>query len=317
TFFVFCIYTLFHFIAISEPTWENMSRLYIGSLIGYPIGRVLSTREKQYVMTFFLVFSFLLLTGMFINFGKVLTSSAALKLNRVGIGEGVGILFVYTMLSALISSVSIVRRSLMFIVGGIIQFLNLVTLTGRGSVIFSTATVAMFYLVYNKKSNMVWKKILLLAIFAVFMYFTLIYLSTIFPWVSRFNLRNMLSDPSVVGNHIFVGRFDLYKESLKVFSQRVFFGAGYGEVYSHNIFLETMSCFGIVGLILFCAFLASFFAEAIKSDMVRKRDVLCNIAFAIFVFLLLYRQTSFSWANHKALMFFAGAVVSEISRSNS
>jgi len=126
------------------------------------------------------------------------------------------------------------------------------------------------------------------------------------PLLRRFSINNIISDPSIVGNENYSGRFGLYNKSLNLIYQSPLFGHGLGVIYAHNIFLEFMTALGLIGSIIFMLWLFVIFINIIKKNKFKPNYILI----ALFIQSFIYKQTSFNFSSYKSLFIFGGMLIS-------
>lgn len=311
TFLILFNYLTFNLIFISNLTFENIIFLYFGSLIGYLIGRFSNNDTILYFYKSLKFFIPIILGKLVFYFNIVIKNPLDLKgFNRVGIGLGVGFLILYLLNKSVYSNLNIAYRIIFFILGLIMWFLNIIVLSGRGSTIF---TIFAFFLTLIITKKIKFKNfILFLALFLIFYIFLTTNNTMIqfFPRLGRFTISGMFNDPSVTGNYYFIGRFDLYKESLNLISSSPIFGNGYSSIYSHNMILETLASYGFIGLFLLILFLFEISKKIYKLIKLNPNDEIISFVIACFLFALFYYQTSFGWYSYKTLFFFSGVISS-------
>lgn len=188
-----------------------------------------------------------------------------------------------------------------YIVGILI---NVVVIGARGATIMILLS-SFIIVIFNEKKKVRYIMIFLVGIILYFVFFTegSILLEKI-PQLSRFSIQGIIKDTSIIGSASTIGRSQYFKESIYVIKKNIF-GKGVGAIYSHNIFLEFGSALGIVGLIVFSIWCCNIIYKAI--DVIKVNTVIV----AIFIFLFLYRQTSFAIFAHKSLFIFAALIVNQ------
>jgi len=302
-------YLTFNLIFISNLTFENIISLYLGSLIGYLIGRFSSIDTIFYFYKSLKFFIPIILGALLFYFYAFTKNPFNLPdFNRVGIGLGVGLLILYLLNKSVYSKLNIAYRIIFFTLGFIMWLLNIIVLTGRGSTIF-TISAFFFALIITKKIKFK-SFILFLALFLIFYIFltTNSIMIQFFPWLKRFTISGILNDPSVTGNYYFVGRLDLYKESLNLISSSPLFGNGYFSIYSHNMILETLASYGFIGLFILILFLFEISKKIYKLIKFNPNDEIISFVIACFLFTFFYYQTSFGWYSYKTFFFFSGVI---------
>lgn len=303
---VFVIYILLHSIFISEPM--ETIKVIFGSLVAFFIGRYANIhRERHYefIKRIINICGYVLLVAIIINF---LNGSNQYRVtigdtHPVAIGELLGIFSLVNFFDE-----KGINKNKWGIVNTIIGLFVMIAIVGSRGAFFSTILsilLILFVLLPLKKKTY----LLLLTVFLIYTYITITtnpYLLTKFPTISRFSLYNIINDPSVTGSHEYIGRFDVYSESIRLFKENPIFGAGINKVYSHNVFLELLATTGIIGFSIITIFFITIFLD-IKSLIKRKFGFWL---ISLFVFVFIYRQTSFTLSTSKSVFLFAGMITS-------
>ncbi|MGE6754760.1 O-antigen ligase family protein [Rossellomorea sp. NPDC071047] len=303
--FIFIIYILLHSIFITNII--STMHIILGSLIAYYIGRIINIKDTNdflffrkitniygYILICFIVFNYFNSISQY----RVTVGST----HPVAIGELLGLFVIINFLSP-----NGVNKHL---IGRLNAFIGLATMLfivgSRGA--FFSVILCIFVILMMLASSKGKLFILVSAILSLFFYnfvTTSMYVISKFPTISRFSFKNILNDPSVTGSSQYVGRFDVYKESLQLFEGNFLFGAGLKSVYSHNIFLELLATTGLLGfLILFLFFLLII----IKSFKITNNQTAYWLV-ALFFFVFIYRQTSFALDTSKSVFLFAGILI--------
>lgn len=166
----------------------------------------------------------------------------------------------------------------------IVIFYFLIILGGRGPLL----TLIFIYLInflFNKKKNMLsgYFKYILLIMVAAFLY---VYLELTFIDFERLNVfKNYGNDESVSGRFVFI------QKCLEGFMDSPFLGNGIGStgllisgqdivLYPHNLFVEVLSEFGLIGFFLYL-FLFFFFLWIVFIKKV-------SVEYIPFLFIVLY-----------------------------
>ncbi|WP_372590334.1 O-antigen ligase family protein [Fervidobacterium pennivorans subsp. carthaginiensis] len=314
SFLALITYLMAHHIFVSDPV--DLPKVVLRSLTAYVIGRMISEKMLTggiiVTMPIYVLAILNGLTSMFVRLNTFYQNPNA-DLNRIGAGEAVGILVVY-LFCTLTSPKNRYLKVVAVLLAFVLMFLFATVLSGRGAVLFSSISYPLALLLTRRKNSVksiVKPMLVILALVILFIFVIPGILSKYFPSIGRYSFQAMLSDPSVTGNSQFVGRFDLYRESLEIISRHFFFGAGSLAVYSHNLFLETFASYGFLGLLLLVLFLVELLRQLLKL----KRSFPVLFVVSAFIFTFLYRMTSFGWTNHKTMFLFAGLVVSMASSS--
>lgn len=162
-------------------------------------------------------------------------------------------------------------------------YLYLLFSTGsRGGLFAVVSVIIVIIIFYNEKINqssakLIRKKIILI----LMLIFAASYILTLLPSIAgRFSIQEIKESNGT-------GRYNLWFSALDTFNQSTVFRKlfGYGTASSkriishftnlpnavyHNVFVENLVEIGIIGLILYCAHIGSFFLATIK-----KKDVFC------------------------------------------
>ncbi|GAB6614595.1 hypothetical protein bcgnr5406_27960 [Bacillus cereus] len=301
---ILVIYIYIHSIFISSPIIA--SKIVIGAIAAYFLGRYIIVNAEFY-KTFHLsvnVASWMMIIALIVQYINSDTRYRVVigDTHPVALGELIGIFVITNFFNA-----SKAQKPIFSYVNAIIGlFVMFVILGSRGAVI---STVCSILLIYVLKAN-IKKKFLILVTSIVagcsylFLFTTDSVLVKEFPSLYRFTLEGMLNDPSLTGSYQYIGRRDVYTQSIEFFKENPILGKGLGSVYSHNIMLEFASTLGIVGLVIFLVILLLLTIKATK--VLRSGEYLLV---ALFLQSLIYRQSSFSLEHGKSLFFFGGLLV--------
>lgn len=221
--------------------------------------------------------------------------------NHIAVGEMLGMFSIANLYGGRgnkIKSVNIFNYII-----GIISCLILIN--ARGAVL-SIIIVTLFITVLNSRDKLKWIVYISLIICAYLFFIREgSFIVKTFPGVERFAWNNIINDPTMIGStHYNEGRLQLYIRSFEIFLNNPIIGGGLMSVYSHNIFLETLSTVGIIG---FFILVPTIFIVVNYSIKLLKNN---NVIAALFIFSLVYRQSSFAFNSHKSLFIFMGLVVS-------
>lgn len=303
---VFVIYILLHSIFISE-LMETIKVIF-GSLVAFFIGRYADIKRKshyEFIKKVINICGYVLLTAIIINFlnGSNQYRVTVGDTHPVAIGELLGIFSLINLFDE-----KGINKNKWGITNAIIGLFMMIAIVGSRGALFSTILsilLILFVLLPFKKRIY----LLLLTVFLIYTYITITttsYLLTKFPTISRFSLYNIINDPSVTGSHEYIGRFDVYSESIRLFKENPIFGAGINKVYSHNVFLELLATTGIMGFSIMLLFFTTIFLN-IKL-LIKEKFGFWLISLFLFVFI--YRQTSFTLSTSKSVFLFAGMITS-------
>lgn len=302
--FIFITYLLS--VSVIKDSFDNTILVLTGSIFIYYIGRVVylsNEISKILVRTLTVVgwiLNFMLLKTFLENGMNVWLMKHVAGINHIGISEILGIVAI-----ANIFGYKTYRIKIIPIATYIASILTmLIILNSRGAVIavFIVTFVIKFILTKSKP------KYILILILIIAGYSSLFradsFLVKSFPSVARFSIDAIMKDPSVVGSDTYdLGRLQLYEECLDKFYDNLVLGAGALETHPHNIFLEAFGSYGIIGGIIFVAFLYKVLKYSIS--IINKNTLIV----ALFYYSLFYRQTSFAFDTHKSLFLFAGLLV--------
>lgn len=302
---IFILYIFIHFYlgsslnAIINLLFGSIIAFFIGKntdLIGYKAFFVKVINLYSYVLFFFIINNYLNATYQY----RITVGDA----HPVAIGELIGI-FLIVNIWGREGKTSLLLRLISIIIGIVLM----VFIVGSRGAFF--AVLISILLIYFIKSNLKNKiRIILLSIGVYFIYSSITTNTIItekYPTISRFSFDNILNDPSITGSNEYLGRVDFYRESLSLFKNNPLTGIGVSEIYSHNLFLELLATTGLIGF----SIMAIFFIYLIKLGTrgilkISKDGDLFITIFSIMVFLLIYRQTSFTLATSKSLFLMAG-----------
>jgi O-antigen ligase len=302
----FILYLLTHSIFISEPL--EALKIIFGSIIAFYIGRyadMLKEGNYKFFKKTINIFTYILLIFILLNFFgdsnqyRVTVGES----NPIAIGELLGIFAILNFFDE-----NGINKSKIEILNTFIGLFVILAIVGSRGAFFATILSIVVILIII--STLKKKIYLILGILSLsYLYFiitTSSYILNKFPTIYRFSFNNIINDPSITGNQKFTGRFDVYLESIRLFQENPIFGAGANVVYSHNIFLELLASTGLVGFLIIVFFLAILFFRIWHLLKIKYAISLISV----FIFLFIYRQSSFNLTNSKSVFLFAGIILS-------
>ena len=197
------------------------------------------------------------------------------------------------------------------VVFSIIFLISLFVFANKSAFLCALVLLATGYLLIRKGGKFSLSSIMVLIVMGLIIYFNLDKIisggfdfATSIGFADSYSLRTFEAllagaDEMVVGT-----RYDVWDEAIAMFNQKKLFGWGVGwfekfseQPYPHNIFLEVMVEYGILGLILFSAI---FIIAVIR--MARIKDFEKKV-FTIFVFILWFLPLSVSLTFWKVSFF--------------
>lgn len=194
----------------------------------------------------------------------------------------------------------------------ILMMINVVAmlLTGkRGPVVFMLCSLLLVNLILTKKFNDIIKKIWRYVILAVVAGIAiLIYISSEVS-TSRNTIVRFMEMFNGSSDDVSNGRFSLWKLAVEIFAQNPVFGIGWRaypvralpyegvEMYTHNVYLQILSEQGLVGIVLYLAFILYAMVDTYliikRKDNVLSGEGVYLLKFSLMVqcFLFLYSLT--------------------------
>ncbi|NYE05892.1 O-antigen ligase [Bacillus niacini] len=302
----FILYLLTHSIFISEP--QEALKIIFGSIIAFYIGRyadMLKEGNYKFLKKTINIFTYILLIFIFINFFSDSNQYRVTvgESNPIAIGELLGIFAILNFFDE-----NGINKSKIEILNTFIGLFVILAIVGSRGAFFATilSIVVISIIISTLKKKIYLILGISLLSYLYFIITTSSYVLNKFPTIFRFSFNNIINDPSITGNQKFTGRFDVYLESIRLFQENPIFGAGANVVYSHNIFLELLASTGLVGFLIIVFFLAILFFRI--WHLLKNKYAISLIS--VFIFLFIYRQSSFNLTNSKSVFLFAGIIVS-------
>ena len=279
----------------------------IKSFIPYFIARFIIIKDRNFFIKIINLMGYITIIDLIINYFKSET------LYRVSIEQGhpvaVGELVSFFLIVNYITMKDGKHKKLstINIVIGLIT--EVVILGARGALIAFIGSVIICEIFYFKNIKKTFFTILLCLI--LYLSFNLYADSLIeeYPSLNRYRIETMMKDPAIVGGHGYHGRYDLLKESKDLFYQKIIFGNGVGASYAHNIFMDFLATYGIVGIFMILSLVFLSF-KYVKNKNVDK--LLIAMLFVAFI----GRQGSFAMDAHKNLFILLGMIVSQYKEFN-
>ncbi|NGU13358.1 hypothetical protein G6Z35_11275 [Clostridium perfringens] len=305
--YIFICYMFIHSIIFN--TEINTIRAISMSFIPYFLFRYVDFNKDTYeiVKKIINILAYSIMISITIKYLKLNQFTYRMSLqgsNSVAIGELIGFFCIINILNLKEFQSSYISR-INYIIG--IVFC-MVILGARGAVIaviFTTFLICLF----NSKNKL--KIIISLSLLSIFYYILFNNNSILIekiPSMARFSIEGIINDPSVVGNRTTIGRMQLFTDSFNIIKSN-FVGIGLGRIYSHNIFLEIWSSLGVIGMSVFIILILNILYKC-KCIFYSNK-----VLVAIFIFLLIYRQSSFAIYAHKSLFMIMAIIVTKYQNS--
>ncbi|MCX5774204.1 MAG: O-antigen ligase family protein [Fusobacteria bacterium] len=223
--------------------------------------------------------------------------------NVVGVAEVFGVAIVFSYYDAIKYDVNKIISVLIIFFSGFILVKILLTRGALFSAIISILILELFRL----------KKISLLKIISlvgIIFFIVIIQLPETYkyvPQLKRFSIIGIQNDASITGMKTYSGfeegRLNKYQNSFTAINRHPIMGCGAGAEYSHNIFLELWSNFGIIGLMLFCGIIINIFY------ILRKKNNELRFLGVLLLFYLISRQFSYAFQSNKGLFIIIGIII--------
>lgn len=279
------------------------------SLIFYFFGRILFLKRNDDLINWTIIFSIPLI----LNLATTLldNNGVAWRLSISGASPiGIGELFTFFILACYYSMrYRAEKKKFKLIYITLIAigfFLQISALSSRGAVITTVITIFFGEMLFKNFFESIKIFTLVAFLYALFNFY-IEKISSILPIASRFSFLSILNSESISGSNLHNGRKQLVEIAWANIKNSPVIGKGFGNSYSHNIFLEIWSSLGIIGLVILLIIL-----------FVTVRNIIeYKFSINILVTLLLIatfvnRMSSFDYTSYKSLFFFLGLFHSNI-----
>lgn len=279
----------------------------IKSFFPYFIARFITIKDRNFFIKTINLMGYITIIALIINYSRSDTFYRVSIENGhpVAIGELVSFFLVTNYITMREGKHK--RFNIINIVLGLI--IEIVVLGARGALIAFIGSVIICEIFYFKNIKKTFFIITLCSL--LYLSFNL-YADNIiedYPSLNRYRIETIIKDPSIVGGYGYYGRFGLLKQGETLFYQKIIFGSGVGASYAHNIFVDFMASYGIVGILMLLSLIFLSF-KYIRNKNVDK--LLIAMLFVAFI----GRQGSFAMDAHKNLFILLGMIVSEYKEFN-
>lgn len=227
-------------------------------------------REKDFLETVFIlasvVYAILIiiscyrLAGQRYYHGSIVLFNTELDPNFVGIPLVAASVLV-------LNKILCKSKRILNIIFYIILAIAIVYTASRGNMLSFVISNALLFFIYMTKDNVALHiKIVWIIFIAVAIFYLSNYLSVLLPeqWERMF----------MYGDGSDNGRFELWKRAVGTWKMHPFFGNGLGSMYriygkaTHNTYFQLLSETGLLGILLFVAFLINLLKKTFKFDKV-------------------------------------------------
>lgn len=191
------------------------------------------------------------------------------------------------------------------------QFLIIIFSASRGPIVALFVVIFSEIYLFGQIEKSKKHKYILLSLFIILLFFILIFKANLSMFGASIERIKTLFTPSNSNMDVSSGRIYLYKIAIEMFMEKPILGqgplgylnkSGYNS-YPHNIILEILCDYGIIGFII----MSVFFIQVLKGYIKNlKNDGTVNIVFSIFIVKLVELTFSGSFLSSGQFWYFAG-----------